>query len=87
MLNKYCFFVLEVVKAWIDPKVKNPRTIHHHGKRQLYGCRRKDQIKIKDEVAPARLQSHPTDEAKSQPVSFIVRKTLRAWVRRKPPMC
>jgi flavin reductase (DIM6/NTAB) family NADH-FMN oxidoreductase RutF len=31
MLNKYCFFVLEVVKAWIDPKVKNPRTIHHLG--------------------------------------------------------
>jgi flavin reductase (DIM6/NTAB) family NADH-FMN oxidoreductase RutF len=31
MLNKYCFFVLEVVKAWIDPKVKNPRTIHHQG--------------------------------------------------------
>ena len=31
MLNKYCFFVLEVVKAWIDPKVKEPRTIHHQG--------------------------------------------------------
>jgi len=25
------FFVLEVVKAWIDPAVKNPRTIHHFG--------------------------------------------------------
>jgi flavin reductase (DIM6/NTAB) family NADH-FMN oxidoreductase RutF len=32
MLTEYCFFVLEVVKAWIDPKVKNPRTIHHLGK-------------------------------------------------------
>jgi flavin reductase (DIM6/NTAB) family NADH-FMN oxidoreductase RutF len=31
MLNKYYFFVLEVVKAWIDPAVKNPRTIHHLG--------------------------------------------------------
>jgi flavin reductase (DIM6/NTAB) family NADH-FMN oxidoreductase RutF len=29
---KYNFFVLEVVKAWIDPTQKNPRTIHHRGK-------------------------------------------------------
>jgi len=31
MVANYCFFILEVVKAWIDPKVKNPRTIHHLG--------------------------------------------------------
>lgn len=31
MVNKYNFFVLEVVKAWGDPKVKNPRTLHHRG--------------------------------------------------------
>jgi flavin reductase (DIM6/NTAB) family NADH-FMN oxidoreductase RutF len=31
MVAKYCFFVLEVVKAWIDPAVKSPRTIHHLG--------------------------------------------------------
>jgi flavin reductase (DIM6/NTAB) family NADH-FMN oxidoreductase RutF len=31
MVAKYCFFVLEVVAAWIDPSVKNPRTIHHLG--------------------------------------------------------
>jgi len=31
MVASYCFFVLEVVKAWIDPAVKNPRTIHHLG--------------------------------------------------------
>ena len=31
MVAKYCFFILEVVKAWIDPKMKNPRTIHHLG--------------------------------------------------------
>lgn len=31
MVSQYCFFVLEVVKAWIDPKVKEPRTIHHRG--------------------------------------------------------
>jgi flavin reductase (DIM6/NTAB) family NADH-FMN oxidoreductase RutF len=28
---RYCFFVLEVVKAWIDPSRKDPRTLHHRG--------------------------------------------------------
>jgi hypothetical protein len=32
MVTRYGFFVLEVVKAWIDPEVKNPRTIHPLGK-------------------------------------------------------
>ncbi|HEX5363231.1 MAG TPA: flavin reductase family protein [Gallionella sp.] len=32
MVNKYNFFVLEVVKAWIAPDRKNPRTLHHQGK-------------------------------------------------------
>jgi flavin reductase (DIM6/NTAB) family NADH-FMN oxidoreductase RutF len=32
MANKYNFFVLEVVKAWIDPSIKHPMTIHHLGK-------------------------------------------------------
>src|SRR5450756_957920 len=31
LLNKYNLFVLEVLKAWIDPKQKSPKTIHHHG--------------------------------------------------------
>ena len=31
LVSKYCFFILEVVKAWIDPARKNPRTIHHLG--------------------------------------------------------
>ena len=29
---KYCLFIVEVVKAWIDPARKCPRTIHHQGK-------------------------------------------------------
>ena len=29
---KYCYFILEVVKAWIDPARKRPRTIHHRGR-------------------------------------------------------
>ncbi|HEY5995188.1 MAG TPA: flavin reductase family protein [Gallionellaceae bacterium] len=32
LVNKYNFFVLEVVKAWIDPAVKSPRTLHHEGR-------------------------------------------------------
>jgi flavin reductase (DIM6/NTAB) family NADH-FMN oxidoreductase RutF len=32
LVNKYCFFILEVVKAWIDPAKKRPRTIHHLGR-------------------------------------------------------
>ena len=31
MIIEYYFFILEVVKAWIDPAVKNPQTIHHLG--------------------------------------------------------
>jgi flavin reductase (DIM6/NTAB) family NADH-FMN oxidoreductase RutF len=32
LADKYNFFILEVVKAWIDPSKKCPRTIHHQGK-------------------------------------------------------
>ena len=32
MAEKYCLFILEVVKAWSDPAKKNPRTIHHCGR-------------------------------------------------------
>ena len=31
LVTQYNFFILEVVKAWIDPRRKRPRTIHHHG--------------------------------------------------------
>lgn len=31
-VNKYCLFVLEIVQAWHDPKVKEPKTIHHEGR-------------------------------------------------------
>lgn len=31
MVAKYCLFVLEALQAWIDPAVKNPRTLHHLG--------------------------------------------------------
>ncbi len=32
LVAKYNFFILEVLKAWIDPSMKQPRTIHHLGK-------------------------------------------------------
>ncbi len=31
LVNKYNLFVLEVLKAWIDPAQKHPKTIHHQG--------------------------------------------------------
>lgn len=31
LVNKYNLVILEVVKAWTDPKQKAPKTIHHHG--------------------------------------------------------
>jgi flavin reductase (DIM6/NTAB) family NADH-FMN oxidoreductase RutF len=31
LMNRYNFFVLEVLKAWIEPDRQNPRTLHHRG--------------------------------------------------------
>ncbi len=31
-MAKYCFFILQVVKDWIDPSRKRPRTMHHLGR-------------------------------------------------------
>jgi len=31
LVSKYSYYVLEVVVAWVDPKVKDPRTLHHRG--------------------------------------------------------
>ncbi len=32
LAEKYNFFVLKVIQAWVDPSVKNPKTLHHRGK-------------------------------------------------------
>ena len=38
MINKYNLFVVKVVAAWIDRKVKAPKTLHHiSGKRFILG--------------------------------------------------
>lgn len=31
MVNKYGLFILEVVKAWVDPRQSDAKTIHHRG--------------------------------------------------------
>ena len=31
LVNKHNLFILEVLKAWIDPAQKHPKTIHHQG--------------------------------------------------------
>lgn len=31
LVKKYCLFILQVVKAWIDASRSLPRTLHHHG--------------------------------------------------------
>ena len=31
MVRRYNLFVLEVVKAWMDPACKDPKTLHHRG--------------------------------------------------------
>lgn len=31
LARKYAFFVVEVVKAWVDGAVKEPKTLHHRG--------------------------------------------------------
>jgi len=31
LVNRYNFFILEVLQAWVDTSVKNPQTLHHRG--------------------------------------------------------
>lgn len=41
LVKRYNFFVLEVLKAWIDPACKNPRTLHHRGRGALWWLARR----------------------------------------------
>ena len=47
MVDEYCLFILEVVKAWIDPAAKNPQTIHHLGKGNFMVAGKKIKLKSK----------------------------------------
>ncbi|MGP0072832.1 MAG: flavin reductase family protein [Bryobacteraceae bacterium] len=50
MAAKYNFFILKVIRAWIDPSRKQPRTIHHLGERRVHGRREDDQAAFQDEI-------------------------------------
>jgi flavin reductase (DIM6/NTAB) family NADH-FMN oxidoreductase RutF len=50
MVNKYNFFILEVLKAWIDPSKKDLRTIHHRGKGMFMIDGKTIKLPSKDEV-------------------------------------
>ncbi len=47
MVDEYCLFILEVVKAWINPAAKNPQTIHHLGKGNFLVAGKKIKLKSK----------------------------------------
>ena len=47
MVARYGLFVLEVIKAWIDPAVKNPRTLHHLGAGNFMVAGRRIKLKSK----------------------------------------
>ena len=49
LVSDYCLFILQVVKAWIDPSVQQPQTLHHcgNGEFMLAGARVKLKSKMK----------------------------------------
>jgi len=47
LVDRYGFFILEVVRAWIDPRVKDPQTFHHRGKDVFYASGKKFKIRNK----------------------------------------
>jgi len=47
MVNRYCMFIVEVVRAWIDPEVTDPRTIHHMGRGNFMVAGEKIKLKSK----------------------------------------
>jgi len=47
MVPSYCLFVLEVIKAWLNPTVNNPRMIHHHGRGNFIVDGRRIRLKSK----------------------------------------
>ncbi len=54
LVNRYCFFVLEVVQAWVDRAVSRPRTIHHQGWGTFTVPGRTIKLEIREEVSSTR---------------------------------
>lgn len=38
LVNRYNFFVLEVLKAWMDTAIKQPQTLHHRGNGRFFSA-------------------------------------------------
>jgi flavin reductase (DIM6/NTAB) family NADH-FMN oxidoreductase RutF len=38
LVNRYNFFVLEVLKAWVDTAIKQPQTLHHRGNGRFFSA-------------------------------------------------
>jgi flavin reductase (DIM6/NTAB) family NADH-FMN oxidoreductase RutF len=47
LVNKYCLFILEIVQAWRNPKVKEPKTLHHEGQGLFMTAGKRIQTKSK----------------------------------------
>jgi flavin reductase (DIM6/NTAB) family NADH-FMN oxidoreductase RutF len=50
LVSRYNFFVLEVLKAWVDPACKDPRTLHHRGRGAFMVAGGDDQVAVEDEI-------------------------------------
>jgi len=55
LVNKFNLFILEVLKAWMDPAQKHPKTIHHHGYGKVRCGWRDDQAEVEETVGVLRL--------------------------------
>ena len=49
LVNKYNFFILKAVKAWIDPSQKKPVSLHHQGKGVFNISNKKIKVPFKSE--------------------------------------
>ncbi len=47
MADRYNFFVLEAIAAWIDPEKKSPKTLHHMGRGKFMVAGKTIQLKSK----------------------------------------
>jgi flavin reductase (DIM6/NTAB) family NADH-FMN oxidoreductase RutF len=54
LINRYNLFILEAVKAWVDPKQKKPKTIHHQGYGTFVADGPDDKAQIEDALKAAR---------------------------------
>ena len=56
MVAKYNFFILEVLKAWIDPSTKTSADDSSSRERRFHGCRRDNQVAFQNEITPYAMQ-------------------------------